>query len=76
MVRSGLYEPSTGMTEKLENNGNYDPMPMFRNGVQIMAHNVYKEDEHHFFIHSQFVQNGGRTCGYLEKPTWMKSNCK
>lgn len=54
---------------------NYDPMPMFRNGIQLIAQNIQKEDSYHYFMHSKFIENGGRYCGYLQKPNWMRADC-
>lgn len=54
---------------------NYETMPMLRNGVQLISFNLQKEDEHHYFMHSKFLENGGKNCGYLLKPEWLRSNC-
>lgn len=53
----------------------FSTIVMFRNGIQIIAHNTFKEDWNHYLIHSKFFENGGRNCGYLLKPQWMRSNC-
>ena len=50
-------------------------MPMFRSGVQMISFNLQKEDEHHYFTHSKFLENGGKNCGYLIKPFWLRSTC-
>lgn len=36
---------------------------------------MQKEDENHYFVHSKFLENGGKDCGYLLKPHWMRANC-
>lgn len=45
-------------TSATEINGeidNYDPMPMFRNGIQLIAQNIQKEDSNQYFVHSKFI---------------------
>lgn len=62
-------------TESKSELENYDTMPMLRSGIQLISFNLQQEDEHHYFMHSKFLENGGKKCGYFLKPTWLRSNC-
>lgn len=43
-------QPEAGIIES----ESFSPIVMFRNGIQIIAHNTYQEDWNHYLIHSKF----------------------
>lgn len=50
---------------------NYDPVPGFLAGSQIVALNQQTCDRNMMIYYGKFLENGGVRCGYLLKPEWM-----
>lgn len=55
---------------------NYDPMPAFISGSQVIALNFQTNDLNLQIYLSKFMMNGGVNCGYLLKPEYMLSTSK
>lgn len=55
---------------------NYDPMPAFATGCQVIALNFQTNDLNLQIYLSKFMTNGGVNCGYVLKPEFMLKNCK
>lgn len=51
---------------------NYDPMPSFISGSQIIALNFQTFDFPLFLYLSKFQQNGGNNSGYVLKPNFLR----
>lgn len=55
---------------------NYDPMPAFVTGCQVIALNFQTNDLNLQIYLSKFQINGGVNCGYVLKPDFMLFNSK
>lgn len=55
---------------------NYDPMPAFITGCQVIALNFQTNDLNLQIYLSRFMTNGGLNCGYILKPDFMLLNSK
>lgn len=55
---------------------NYDPMPAFITGCQVIALNFQTNDLNLQIYLSRFMANGGINCGYVLKPDFMLSSTK
>jgi hypothetical protein len=54
------------------NSSNYDPVPLWLAGCQLVALNYQAEDRPLMLNRAMFRQNGG--CGYVLKPQVLRSN--
>ena len=54
---------------------NYDPVPAFISGAQVIALNFQTNDASLLLYLSRFMENGGIECGYALKPQFMLSSC-
>ena len=50
---------------------NYDPLPAWGMGAQIVALNFQYLDEPMLLNYAKFQRNGGNKCGYVLKPSYM-----
>ena len=58
--------------------GNYDPIPMFKVGAQIIALNTQTKDDYAWITHGYFCtgrEGGGGQKGYVLKPARLR-DCK
>ncbi|CAK61023.1 unnamed protein product (macronuclear) [Paramecium tetraurelia] len=55
---------------------NYDPIPAFNSGSQIVALNFQTNDMPMLLNMCKFMENGGIESGYVLKPQWMRSDGK
>ncbi len=54
------------------NSSNYDPVPLWLAGCQLVALNYQAEDRPLMLNRAMFRQNGG--CGYVLKPQVLRNN--
>lgn len=53
---------------------NYDPIPAFMAGSQVIALNFQKNDQNLLLYLSKFIENGGVYSGYVLKPDFLREN--
>ncbi|CDW90514.1 1-phosphatidylinositol-bisphosphate phosphodiesterase eta-2 [Stylonychia lemnae] len=51
---------------------NYSPLEGWAVGAQIVALNLQTKDEHQLINNCYFEQNGGKYCGYILKPPFLR----
>lgn len=51
------------------NSANYNPIPAWNMGAQVVALNWQRWDKHMWLYSTRFADNG--QCGYVRKPDWM-----